>query len=351
MIRYSEAYWNDVDRVLACVPHLEEIKGVSILITGATGMICSSLVELLLRCNRSRGAGIRIILAGRSLDRIHSRFSGFTEGEDYFYLSYDATGQDSLDIDADYVVHGASNADPAVLAEEPVETILANVTGLNRLLKAAGAGKSKRLLYISSSEVFGNRPSHSEETPYCEDDYGYVDILNPRAAYPCAKRTAETLCVSYGKEFGLDTVIVRPGHIYGPSITDEDSRASAQFTRSAAAGENIVMKSAGTQLRSYCYTLDCSSAILTVLLNGDRGNAYNISNRDSVVTIRDVAEALAAAGGTKVVYEEASSREKAGYNLMTNSSLNAEKLEGLGWRALFGLEEGAQKTIAFYEQG
>ncbi len=348
MIRYNEAYWNDVDRVLACVPNLTEIKGRPILITGGTGMICSSLVDLLLRYNQKSGAGIRILLAGRSRERIRARFLGFTEGKDFSFEPYDATAQDALNISAEYIIHGASNADPSALASEPVETIRANVTGLARLLDAARAEKSRRLLYISSSEVYGTRPDQAEPLPFREEDYGYVDILNPRSAYPCSKRAAETLCASYGREYGVDTVIVRPGHIYGPQITDTDSRASAQFTRNAAAGKDIVMNSAGTQLRSYCYTLDCASAILTVLLNGEIGNAYNISNRDSIVTIRDVAEALARAGGTKVVFEEASEQEKAGYNQMTNSSLNAEKLEKLGWHAVFGLEEGADRTLACY---
>ncbi len=351
MIRYCEDYWNDVDRALAYVPNQERLCGRSVLITGATGMIGSSVTDLLLRVNSRCGAGIRIIVAGRSTERIRARFDGFSEGEDYSFVPYDATAQDRLNVSADYIIHGASNAYPAVLAAEPVETILANITGLNSLLDAACENKSRRLLYISSSEVYGNRSPGEEEVPYREEDYGFVDLLNPRSAYPNSKRTAETLCVSYGQEHGLDTVIVRPGHIYGPQITDGDSRASAQFTRNAAAGENILMNSAGTQLRSYCYTLDCASAILAVLLNGERGNAYNISNRDSIVTIRDVAEALAKAGGTRVVFTEATELEKAGYNQMTNSSLNAEKLEGLGWKAVFGLEEGAEKTLEFYRQG
>lgn len=111
------------------------------------------------------------------------------------------------------------------------------------------------------------------------------------------------------------------------------------------------MKSAGLQLRSYCYTLDCASAILTVLLNGEKGNTYNISNKNSVVTIGDMAKALAKAVGRQVVYENASETEIKGYNLMSNSSLDAEKLEVLGWRAEFGLQEGAEKTVGYFEGG
>ena len=156
------------------------------------------------------------------------------------------------------------------------------------------------------------------------------------------------MCVAYGEEYGLDTVIVRPGHIYGPTITKSDSRASAQFTRSAAASEDIVMKSSGMQLRSYCYTADCASAVLSVLLNGESGNAYNISNPDSIVTISEIANAMAEAAGRKVIYEIPTEQERKGYNLMTNSSLDSAKLESLGWSACFNLREGAERTVSMY---
>lgn len=175
-----------------------------------------------------------------------------------------------------------------------------------------------------------------------------MDILNQRASYPSSKRAAETLCVAYADEYDVETVIVRPGHIYGPSITENDSRATAQFTRKAHNNEDIIMKSAGNQIRSYCYTLDCASAILAVLINGKNGNAYNISNKNSVVSIRDIAEAIAECAGKKVVFENSSDIEKKGYNLMNNSSLDSEKLESLGWRAVFTLEEGVKRTLQYY---
>ena len=105
------------------------------------------------------------------------------------------------------------------------------------------------------------------------------------------------------------------------------------------------MKSAGLQLRSYCYTLDCASAILTVLIKGESGEAYNISNSQSVVTIRELAECMAKTAGVKVVFEQASDQELKSYNMMDNSSLNSEKLEVLGWKGCFNLKEGIESTL------
>ena len=348
MVYYCEDYWQDVRLVSVQIPSIENLYGSSILITGATGMICSAVAEVLFILNKEKNAKMHIILAGRNKDRLQKRFYCFEEGKDYSFCHYDASSVTPIKIKADYIIHGASNANPGKFAKEPVETMLANIIGLNTLLKSAISNNTKRLLYISSSEVYGRK---EEKRPYKEEDYGFVDILNSRASYPSSNRAAETLCVAYSAEYGLDTVIVRPGHIYGPTITSSDSRASAQFTRQAKAGENIVMKSAGKQLRSYCYTLDCASAILSVLINGKNSEAYNISNPNSIVTIREMAEDLAKAGNVDIVFENPSDIEKKNYNLMENSSLDSIKLEKLGWRPTFNMKEGAKKTLKFYIHG
>lgn len=347
MIQYNEIYWGDVERVLCCIPNLKNLKHKSILITGATGLICSSVVDILLYLNRKQQAGNRIILAGRSQERTKNRFCDFMVDIDYEFIYYDATTDQEIEAQVDYIIHGASNANPAVYTKEPVETMLANIIGLNKLLFMAARMNVQRLLYVSSSEVYGSK---QDVRFYHEGDYGFVDILNPRAAYPSAKRAAETLCIAYSEEYQVDTIIVRPGHIYGPSITESDDRASAQFTRAAVQGKDIVMKSAGNQLRSYCYTLDCASAILVVLLNGEKGSAYNISNKNSVVSIRNMAEALATTTGTKIVFQNPSDIEAKGYNLMNNSALEAKRLERLGWHACFDLYEGVEHMVRVYKE-
>jgi nucleoside-diphosphate-sugar epimerase len=360
-MKYSAEYWDDVARVRDAIPGIEELYGKSILITGAAGMICSSVVDVLLSLNRDRGAGIRILAAGRSLERTEERFGGFSGADGLTFVHYDATQEACPDVDGsgesggsgdsgdsggsvpvDYIIHGASNANPAIFMKEPVETILANVVGLKGMLDLARVRSARRLLYVSSSEVYGQKESPE---PYSESDYGYLDILSTRAGYPSSKRTGESLCVAYGMEYGVETVIVRPGHIYGPTIHDRDNRASAEFTRKAVRGEDIVMKSKGDQIRSYCYTLDCASAVLTVLTRGAAGEAYNISNPHSVCTIRDIAEAIAAAAHVKVRYEIPTEQEKSSYSPMNNSSLTSGKLEALGWQPMFPLADGVRAMI------
>lgn len=345
-MRYKDTYWKEIERAVFSIPEIRYLYNKKIIITGCTGMICSVIVEFLFLLNQKYKSGIKIYLAGRNKRKIENRFSPYEEGTDYFYVSYDASLPYFQFMDSvDYIIHGASPADPASYSKIPVETMLSNIFGLKVLLDLTKENNSTRLLYISSSEVYGKKVSRDA---YKEEDYGFVDILNPRACYPDSKRAAETLCASYQKEYGTDFVIVRPGHIYGPSIQPSDSRASAQFTRKAAAGQNIVMKSAGSRLRSYCYTLDCASAILTVLLKGKSGEAYNISNPDSIVTIRELAETLAKIAHVGVIFDCPTQDEKLSYNLMDNSSLNAEKLMALGWKAHYNIEQGVKATLKYF---
>lgn len=335
---YTDNYLNDLRRIRAAVPHVERLKDSSVLITGAGGLICSALVDFLM----SLDCGIRVYAAARSREKIEARFAHWIDREEFRFLQYDALEPLEWEQSFDYIIHGASNANPAAYGTEPVETMLANFTGMDHVLRHARDHAAKRVLYVSSSEVYGRKEGAQ---PYHEQEYGFVDLLNPRACYPSSKRAAETLCAAYGQEYGVDTVIVRPGHVYGPTATASDNRASSQFPRDVLAGKDIVMKSAGTQLRSYCYVLDCVSAMAAVLLNGETGKAYNISNSGSVVTIRQMAEAFAEAGGRKVVFENPTDAEARSYNLMDNSALDAASLENLGWYGLFDLKAGVAATL------
>lgn len=339
---YAGSLWlSDIDAVISSLPELETLAGKSVLITGAGGLICSTVADILIRWNESGHDTIRIITAGRNESKIRERFGEFY-GRDYFsFIQYDAESSEFPGLNADYVIHGASNAHPSAMSSEPVETMLANIIGINVILRYS-AGRTKRVLYISSSEVYGRR-SENNTAPFTENDYGYVDILNPRSCYPVAKRAAETLCASYVSEYGADTVIARPGHVYGPSASLNDSRVSSAFAYLAAQRENIIMKSDGLQLRSWCYSPDCAGAIIKILLCGESSNAYNIPGE--IMTIREMSECLAKFGGVKVIRENASESERKSFNPMNNSSVDGKKLEALGWRNIFDAQTGFSHTV------
>lgn len=339
---YTDRYLNDLLRVQDAIANIDRLDHSRILITGAGGLIGSALVDVLLRRNDIHGSAIQVYAAGRNPKALEKRFAYWAGRQDLHFVAYDAAEPIDCRESFDYLIHGASPANPAAYNACPVETMTANFVGTHNILRYAKDCGAKRVLYVSSSEVYGKKEGSE---PYHEQEYGFVDILNPRACYPSSKRAAETLCAAFAQEYGVDAVIVRPGHVYGPTATASDNRASSQFPRDVLEGRDILMKSAGTQLRSYCYVLDCASAILAVLVNGQCSRAYNISNPNSVVTIRQMAQAFADAGNCAVVFENPTDAEKRSYNLMDNSALEAGELLALGWYGLFDMSAGAEATL------
>ena len=343
------AQWvEDVSLVNREFSYLYALKGKTIFITGATGLICSALTDMLIQYNQTYDAQIRLLIGGRSYNKALTRFGNFLDGDLVRWIPYDAGNYaQKLDFKCDYIIHGAGNAYPKLVMSEPCETLVNNVLGVSRLLEYTAKTGVNRLLYISSSEIYGQAKSGDS---FLEDDYGFIDILNPRNSYSSGKRTAETLCACFEAEYGVNSVIVRPGHIYGPTASSSDNRVSSAFAYLAADKKDIVLKSSGQQLRSYCYCLDCASAILTVLVKGISGQAYNISSPSSIITIKRMAELMALYGNVKLKYELPSQAEKSAFNPMAYSSLNSEKLQRLGWHALFSPEDGISHTVCILKQ-
>lgn len=333
----------DIDLILESYPEIGELAGQSVLITGAGGLICSALTDILIRYNETHQKKIAIHAAARSEERLKNRFGEYFSRDYFFFEQFDAnSGAFPMKDHADYIIHGAGNASPNKIMKEPVETMLSNFVGLYTLLQFSKDTKARRLLYISSSEVYGQK---NTDLPYLENDYGYIDLLKARNSYPIGKRSAETLCSAFSEEYGTEAVIVRPGHIYGPTASRSDNRVSSAWAIMAANGEDIVMKSDGAQIRSYVYCLDCASAILKVLLQGENVHAYNISNPNSVISIREMAEIVARAGNVNLRLEIPTEEERKGFNPMRTSALRSDSLQALGWRGLFDAETGFMHTV------
>lgn len=349
MTVYDTKLWiSDIDTVLSVLPELEVMGGKSILITGAAGLICSSIVDIIFRYNDTHDEKIQILAAGRWPEEMASRFGDLVKRSDFHFVVYDASKTNNyIEEKADYIIHGASNASPDMIVKEPVETMLSNFLGMKYLLDYAKEKKAKRLLYISSSEVYGAKKGNE---PYKEGEYGYIDLLNSRNSYSIGKCAAETLCVSYADEYGIESVIVRPGHIYGPTASPYDARVGSAWAYAVAKGKDLVMKSDGSQIRSYVYSLDCASAMLKVLLAGENCHAYNISNPNSIISIKELGEFLSNAGNVKLRIELPTEEEKKGFNPMSNSSLEARNLLNLGWKGCFDAETGLSHTVEILKE-
>lgn len=340
----SRIYYDDLKRIQESIPNIEKLFSKSLLITGASGLIGSALVEFVCVLNDTANANIKMILTSRNLQHLKNRFGEILDRKDISIVEHNLMTKICLPYSPDYIIHAAAPANPRWYSEKPAETINSIYNGTYYILEYAKENKTDRVLFVSSSEVYGKIDISS---PYTENNYGFVDILDSRSCYPSAKRLSETMCASYFQEYNVDFVIVRPGHVYGPSFTAEDSRASSFFLRSVRERKNIVMKSLGDQKRSYCYICDCVSAIITVLINGKTAEAYNISNPNSICTIRDIAERIAMCGGVHVVFDIPTEEEKRGYNRMENSTLDSSMLESLGWKGLFDLYTGVDHTVKY----
>lgn len=338
----SKSYLEDLHTSLDAVVGLEKLFHSSVMIAGASGLIGSFIADMLLTANRLRNAGITVYAVDLKMERLQTRFEGALSDKPAL-IEHNVNDMPKFDYPIDYIIHAASPAFPAAFNNDPVGTVMSNISGTKHLLDYGKAHGAKRLLYISSGEVYGQGDLRLDAF---EESYaGYVDPTSARSCYPNGKRAAETLCVSYTKQFGLDTVIVRPSHTYGPTVTKADNRANAQFVNKGLAGEDIVLNSAGTQMRSYTYLADAASAILSVLTSGESCNAYNIANSQSRTTIAGFAKEVAAQTGTKVVFVNPDEAAKAEMTPIAKQVLSSEKLEQLGWRGQFTVEEGIRHTI------
>ncbi|MDO4619779.1 MAG: NAD-dependent epimerase/dehydratase family protein [Lachnospiraceae bacterium] len=345
----SALYCADLSELIRHIPGKEALFGKRILITGATGTIGSCIADALLVMNRDLHAGIRVLLAGRNPEKLQQLFGSFAGQEGLLQtLPYDLQEEITWNEDVDYIIHAAGNAHPAAFNTDPVGTITGNVMSTCRLLSYAAEHGAGRLVYVSSGEVYGMGDLSIEELP--EQYMGPLDLSSPRSCYPESKRASENLCASWYHQYGLETISVRPCHTYGPMITPSDNRANAQFFKTAASGHDIVLNSAGTQMRSYNYVCDAASAILTVLASGQAGEAYNIANPASRVTIAGLAEEIAAAAGVRRVFVDPDSVALANRSPIARQVLSTARLEALGWTGAFTLTEGVTHTLQILQE-
>ena len=318
------------------------LKNKTVLVTGATGLIGYTLVNSLVYANKKRGLNLNILALVRELNRAKERFKEIDGDIALEYVLGTVEDLPEITEKVDYIVHGASQTASKAFVNEPVETIMTALKGTENILELAKAKRVKGIVYLSSMEVYGHPPKEHKVT---EDEIGVLPPLEIRNSYPISKIQCESLCFAYAREYDVPAMSIRLTQTFGPGVNYNDSRVFAEFARCVIEKRDIVLKTKGETERSYLYTADAATAILTILMKGEPGQAYNAANEDTYCSIAQMAEMVAKQGGVNVRIE-AENIQKDGYASTLFMNLNTNKIRNLSWFPKYKLSEMYEKMIS-----
>lgn len=318
----------DIKEFVNNFEYSNRFAGKTICITGATGLIGSILAKCLLSFNEN----VQVFCPVRNKEKANVIFGKLAnkmvlveENMDEFFKN--------TDVAFDYVIHCASPTSGVYMKEHPVETYNFIMGSTNVILDYAERKHPAGVVYVSSLEYYGQV---LEDRLINEDDMGYVDPTDARSSYPLGKRAAEYLCVSYAKEYGVPVKIARLAQTFGAGVSKDDNRMFAQFARSIINGDDIVLHTTGESAKPYCYTIDCVIAILYILLKGENGEAYNVANQETYISVKDLAVFLRNNFNPNIDVRVEEHPEM-GYAPVTKLRLSTHKLEKLGWKPRYNL--------------
>ena len=341
----NDYYMEDIRYIVGLALPWEKLQNKGIMLSGATGLIGSFLVDVILEKNNSDGLNCTVYALGRNEEKAQERFSKFKNNKNFKFVQYDV--KKPLICEAiksvDYILHLAANTHPMLYSTDPIGTITTNIIGIQNMLDFAVEHNTERFIFASSNEIYGENRGDVEL--FSEDYCGYIDCNTLRAGYPESKRCGEALCQAYKKQKNLNVGIARFTRSYGPTMLMSDTKAISQFIKRCIAGEDIVLKSAGMQFYSYTYMADAVSGLLWMLLDGENGEAYNIAEEQGDIRLKDLAEIIAEINGNKVVFEKPDEIEATGYSKVAKARLDGKKLIDLGWHPKYDIKSGMERTI------
>lgn len=334
---------NDFDEIAESNVPFAELDGKTVFVTGATGLIGSQFIKSIACYNRKKGTEIKVAAFVRSAEKAEKVFGqipniDFVVGNINDKIEYDG--------DVDYIIHGASATSSKYFVEHPVETIKTAIDGTTSILEFAKEKKVEGFVYLSSLEVYGT-PNADADT-IKENDYGYIDQLSVRSSYSEGKRMVECLCCSYASEYGVPVKIARLSQTFGAGVEYNDGRVFAEFARCAIEKKDIVLHTQGNTVRTYCYTTDAVSAIAYILLKGETGQAYNVTNMSTACSIKEMAQLVCDIfkdSNISVKIDIPENVASFGYNPEMVIRLDTAKLESLGWKASVSIDEMFKRLV------
>ncbi len=305
----------------------KDLKGTDIVLTGATGLIGSTLLRGLLYANEKRKLGLTVYAVVRDPEKAKEMFG---EPDGAVFLEGSMEALPPIPHGIDYVIHGACPTASAFMVSRPADVIRTSIEGTMSLLDAAAGAGARGFVFLSSMEAYG---TVREEITLTEDILGTIDLSNVRSCYPESKRMCEMLCTSYAAQYGLRAMSVRLAQTFGPGIAYDDPRVFAMMARCALEGKDIVLATPGTSKRPYLYSAQAVTAILTVLLKGSAGETYNAANPQTYCSVFEMGQRVAAGlGEGKISVRVDEHGDSARYPAASYLKLSADKIMKLGWK-------------------
>lgn len=312
----------------------------NVLVAGGAGFIGSHLLkELLTR-------GLKVVCIDNFITGSGSNIASFKNNPNFKFIEHNIIEElPPITDDIDSIFHLASPASPNKNSPRsyinfPIETLLTNSTGTLHLLELAKE-KSARILYASTSEVYGN-PTIS---PQREDYFGNVNPNGLRSVYDEGKRFGEALCMAYFRKYDMDIRIVRIFNTYGPNMQKDDGRVVSNFINQALQNELLTIYGDGTQTRSFCYADDMKKGLIKMMEEDNaRGEVINLGNPEEY-TIIEIANIIKRITGSssEIIYKDLPEDDP------VKRKPDIEKAKRvLGFTPEISLEEGLKKTIEYF---
>lgn len=352
MTRPHRVIFEDVKSIVEELgPRLAALSGTCVLVTGASGFLCSYFLDTVAVLNDTGlNPSCRVVAVDNLKTGLSQRLAHLAGRKDMRLLQHDVTLPLILDQPVDWIIHGASIASPTLYRRFPLETIDTNVTGTRRMLDLARQN-ARSMLHLSTSEVYGDPNPPFIPTP--EDYRGNVSCSGPRACYDESKRLAETLCAAYHRLWGTPVKTVRPFNVYGPGQRLDDGRIIPDLVAAALRREPIALYSDGRATRAFCYISDAVRAMWHVLLSETDGEVFNVGNDQEEISIRELAERVRQAVGPPWLDIEHRVSEDRHY-LTDNPQRRCPDLRKLRsrfpWQPTVSLKEGLDRTLRSYRQ-
>lgn len=311
-----------------------------ILLTGAAGFLGSHL------CDRLLAEGHKVIGMDNFVTGDPQNLAHLQSHPGFKLIQHDVSNHISVPEKIDAVMHFASPASPNPKSPYgypnlPIQTMKAGALGTHNTLGVAKAN-SARFFLASTSEIYGDPLEHPQKESY----WGHVDPVGPRSVYDEAKRFAESLTMAYHRTHHVDTRIARIFNTYGPRMRLDDGRVVPNFIMLALQKKPLTIYGDGQQTRSFCYVTDLIEGIYRLLLS-DAHEPINLGN-PTETSINQFAEMINAILGNPAGIEHLQGMF-VGHDPQRRQPdiSNAKRI--LNWEPAVTLEEGLEKTIAFYK--